>query len=394
LAKQSSPRIFLCHASEDKPLVEKLYRQLKKAEYSPWLDKYDLLPGQDWWTEIKKVITNPYNLVVVCLSGRSVTKRGTFQKEIKHILDMLEEMPEDTIYLIPARLEPSKVPDRLSHLHWVDVFEEDGFQYLKGALDFELDKRQAPDEPEMVLVPAGKFLMGFKPEHFLERLLGIFFERWNYLRLHTQYLPDYYIAKTPITNAQYAAFVQATGHERPRHWRWTNTAEKQDHPVVEVSWHDAVAYCKWLSEVTGKPYRLPSEPEWEKAARGTDGRIYPWGNRWEWDKERCNTREGANGGTTPVGAYPNGASPYGCLDMAGNVWERTLSIYKDYPYDPTDGRENLEASDKGLRVLRGGSWVDPRSSARCAFRYRVYPVFRLFNFGFRVVVSPISSSAR
>ena len=215
-------------------------------------------------------------------------------------------------------------------------------------------------EPEMIFIPAGEFLMGSGSDQ------------------HTLYLPDYYIAKTPVTNAQYAAFVQTTGSSVPEN--------KEDHPVVNVSWYDATKYCQWLAEVTGKIYRLPSEAEWEKAARGTDGRIYPWGD--EWDASRCNTSKGGKRGTTPVGTYPQGASPYGCLDMAGNVWEWTRSLYKNYPYDPTDGREDLDAG--GRRVVRGGSWGDLRGLARCADRGWDGPVDRGSNRGFRLVVSPIS----
>jgi len=135
------PRIFLCHASEDKPQVQKLYRMLKEAGYHPWLDIEDLLPGQDWETEIKKVIRDPYNIVVVCLSKNSVTKRGVVQKEIKWALDVLDQMPEDTIYLIPARLEACHVPERLSKIHWVDLFEKHGLEKLKQALNSEIHKR-------------------------------------------------------------------------------------------------------------------------------------------------------------------------------------------------------------------------------------------------------------
>jgi len=160
--------------------------------------------------------------------------------------------------------------------------------------------------------------------------------------------------------------------------------------VVYVFWHDAVVYCRWLSEVTGRPYRLPSEAEWEKGARGTDGRIYPWGNQW--DAERCNNKEGGKGDTTPVGAYPQGASPYGPLDMAGNVWEWTRSLWgKDwkepsfkYPYDPDDGREDLEA--EGYRVLRGGSWFFSRDLARCVERDGYLPVSSVSYVGFRLCV--------
>jgi formylglycine-generating enzyme required for sulfatase activity len=239
-----------------------------------------------------------------------------------------------------------------------------------------------PFEPEMILIPAGEFLMGSDPKKDPD-------EQDDEHPQHTFYLPDYYLAKTPVTTAQYKAFVLATGHEAPR--GWTNTTPpngKEDHPVAYVSWHDGMAYCRWLSEVTGKTYSLPSEAEWEKGARGTDGRIYPWGNQW--DATRCNTREGGRGGTAPVGTYPRGASPYGLLDMAGNVWEWTRSLWGGYPY-PIDAeeraqRENLQAPNDQDRVLRGGAFNLLHRLVRCAVRYGYYPDFRLRYLGFRVVL--------
>jgi len=223
-----------------------------------------------------------------------------------------------------------------------------------------------PFEPEMVLIPAGEFLMGSDPK----------VDKGAYDReqpQHSLILPDYYLARTPVTNAQYLAFVQGTDQRAPKHWKGGKPPSgKEDHPVVNVSWRDALAYCRWLARVTGRAYNLPSEAEWEKGARGGfppasggdrgGARIYPWGN--EWDLSLCNSSEGGKGDTTPVGAYPGGASPYGLLDMAGNVWEwtRTLwgkdsgeSVFK-YPYNTTDGREDLEAGGSVLRVVRGGSF--------------------------------------
>ena len=139
---------------------------------------------------------------------------------------------------------------------------------------------------------------------------------------HRLYLPEFYIGKYPVTNEQYAAFVKATRQAAPQHWKNGQIpAGKENHPVVDVSWKDAVAFCRWLSQASGKTIRLPTEAEWEKAARGDDGRIYPWGDKPP-TKELCNF--GGNvGDTTPVGQYPAGASPCGALDMAGNVWEWT-----------------------------------------------------------------------
>ena len=202
-------------------------------------------------------------------------------------------------------------------------------------------------------------------------------------------MPIYYLGKTPITNAQYKEFVQATGLQAPDGWT-NNTPPRgeEDYPVV-VSWYDARDYCEWLAEVTGKDYRLPSEAEWEKGARGTDGRIYPWGNQW--DATRCNSEERR---ILSVHAHPQGASPYGALDMAGNVWEWTRSLLGKYPY-PTDQRErmlveNLKAPRTTVRVTRGGAFASGRMRVRCAGRYRELPDAPDLTVGFRVVMLPAS----
>jgi formylglycine-generating enzyme required for sulfatase activity len=264
-------------------------------------------------------------------------------------------------------------------------------------------------EPVWVDVPAGEFWMGTQEEKIpalMDRLGG---QREWYERevpQHQVMMPVFKIAQVPITNAQYQLFVEATDHGLPPHWEDGRPPKGlEGHPVVNVTWHDAMAYCHWLSEVTGKPVTLPSEAEWEKAARGArDRREYPWGD--EWDETKCNTDELGLGGTTPVGIFPEGVSPYGCLDMAGNVWEWTRSLWGrwieeetkaelqfPYPYVATDGRENTEADDEILRVLRGGSWHVSRRDARCACRFWAHPHFRGDSIGFRVVVSPASPAS-
>jgi formylglycine-generating enzyme required for sulfatase activity len=419
MANKGVPRIFLCHAKEDKARVIELYQQLKATGYSPWLDEEDLLPGVDWDLEIRRAIRGSA-FFLACLSKESIDKRGYVQKELKMGLDVLDEMPEGKIYLIPVRFEACDVPERLGSRQWVDLFAPRGFEKLKRALDFgignrrTLDKSELSDpslktglmlpgkhkvfvvqpryrrnfEPDMFRIPAGEFLMGSDPN--IDK-----HAQASEQPQHTLYLPDYYMGKTPVTNAQYAYFVQATDHGQPMHWKDGDPPGGKDvHPVVEVSWVDAMAYCNWLSEVTGRPYRLPSEAEWEKVARGTDGRIYPWGN--EWDPRRCNSGEGGPGDTTPVGAYLRGASPYGLLDMAGNVWEWTLSLWGDqeqrpdfrYPYEPLDGRESLDELNNFRRVLRGGSFNNTDISVRCAYRISNFPNAKGKEMGFRVAMSP------
>ena len=208
--------------------------------------------------------------------------------------------------------------------------------------------------PEFVSIPAGEFWMGSDQISDDER------------PVHRVRVEAFAISRYPVTNAQYAVFVQATGQKPPRHWEGGQVPPHlANHPVVNVTWDGAVAYCRWLSQETGQAYRLPSEAEWERAARGAaDQREWPWGDGW--DAEKCNTVEGGPGTITPAGIYSAGASPEGVLDMAGNVWEWCSSLYKPYPYDPGDGRENPKA--KGSRVLRGGSWNGSRNGARCACR--------------------------
>jgi len=216
-------------------------------------------------------------------------------------------------------------------------------------------------EPEWINIPAGKFWMGDGSD------------------AHQVELPDYQIARVPITNAQYALFVKATNHEIPEHWQDGRIPKGlESHPVVNVTWYDTIAYCEWLSKATGKHISLPSEAEWEKAARGDkDKRAYPWSDQF--DSSKCNSRELGLGATTPVGIFLEGASPYDVLDMSGNVWEWTRSNYDN-------GKDDLVSKDS--RTLRGDSFYDESSFARCSCRYWDFPSRRNRYYGFRVVLSP------
>jgi formylglycine-generating enzyme required for sulfatase activity len=259
-----------------------------------------------------------------------------------------------------------------------------------------------------VRVPDGEFLMGSTDEQ-IEQLVQEVPPEEKRMRLlweeekpqHKIFLPEYWIGKTPVTFAQFGAFVKATGYQTAAEknkddstWKDPNgerarkgggfmvIINNENAPVVCVNWYDVIAFCTWTSETTGMKFGLPSEAEWEKAARGTDGRIYPWGNIW--DSGKACTFEGGNKTKSSVGSYPKGVSPYGALDMAGNVKELTRSLSKPYPYNPQDGRENMQSDD--MRISRGGSWFQDKYFARCAFRGREIPDMASFELGFRCVL--------
>lgn len=204
----------------------------------------------------------------------------------------------------------------------------------------------------MLFVPAGDFLYGERPQ--------------------TVTLDSFWIDRTPVTNGDYARFVTETHHPAPRHWQGqTPPAELLDHPVVWVTWHDAQAYAVWAG------LQLPTEQQWERAARGTDGRFYPWGNRWI--PERCNSSESGRRTTTSVGSFsPAGDSPVGCVDMAGNVWEWT-----DSWYDDTQNR----------RVVRGGAWNANRQMSDVTARRKYTPSLAHDHYGFRLAAPAVKGDA-
>lgn len=254
-------------------------------------------------------------------------------------------------------------------------------------------------ELELVPVPAGEFLMGSAEDDALADV--------DERPQHTLHLSEYFIGRYEVTVAQFDAFVRATGYQTAaeregsamvyagawqevagadwRHPHGPGLDAPANHPVTQVSWADAVAFCRWVSEVTGRNVRLPTEAEWEKAARGTDGRRYPWGAEAP-DAMRCNSVDAGRRTTAPVGhSSPAGDSPYGCADMAGNVWEWTSSYYMDYPYRPDDGREGNWRSDA---VLRGGGFESGAKHVRTTFRLGNSQSGYGNHIGFRVCADP------
>jgi formylglycine-generating enzyme required for sulfatase activity len=235
--------------------------------------------------------------------------------------------------------------------------------------------------PPLCAVPEGPFLMGSDPGRDKDAQKDEQPQHWVKL-------DAFEIAQHPVTVAEYACFVRATQQSEPKGHgplTWALQLDRRlEHPVVNVTWEDAVAYARWLAERTGQPWRLPTEAEWEKAARwdpttGT-ARIYPWGDAF--DGKLCNTSEGKKGTTIPVGSHSNSVSPYGAQEMSGNVWERTSSLYLPYPYtSPDDGKLAGPAMD---RVLRGGSWENVAKFARAACRGKLLPTYSGRLNGFRL----------
>jgi formylglycine-generating enzyme required for sulfatase activity len=273
-----------------------------------------------------------------------------------------------------------------------------------------------------VRIPKGRFIMGSigdnelawddeKPQHILEL---------SY---------DYWAGRFPVSVADFRVFVQSTAYVTRAEiegWCWVwNVEEKkwqkteganwahplgeshgeeiiEHHPVVQVCWYDARAFCEWLNQnhshalPKGYHFCLPSEAEWEKAARGPRGRKWPWGN--EFDPGLCNSRESGRFRTVKIGTFsPYGDSEYGMADMSGNIWEWTITLWGNdhdipsfgYPYLSQDGREKQSAGEEFYRIIRGGSYKDDLKGVRCACRDIDLPHYSLSNLGFRVFTAPL-----
>ncbi len=252
----------------------------------------------------------------------------------------------------------------------------------------------SPAEPELVRIPAGLFLMGSDDLGRAEK------------PVHRVYLDEYDIGKFEVTNAQFKLFCDDAGYPYPEA-TWEPDGEttvsylinRPNYPVVGISWEDAMAYCRWLSQRTGKAYRLPTEAEWEKAARGgLQGKKYPWGDeepdaggiyRANFGSEADNNHRRRRDGflfTAPLGSFP--ANGYGLYDVAGNVWEWCADIYHEDYYSHSPDTNPQGPTEGGKRVQRGGSWFGGPQRLQCAARQWNYPLIRYASTGFRVAMTP------
>jgi formylglycine-generating enzyme required for sulfatase activity len=506
-------KVFLCHAHADRDAVKALYTRLTNDGVDAWLDKEKLLPGQDWELEIRKAVREA-DVVVVCLS-KQFNQAGFRQKEVRLALDTAMEQPEGEIFIIPARLEECDTLENLRKWHWVDLFEENGYEMLMRALRARANrigvtlqnkkgwlpnitaprrgepsvekkperKQQTPkaDKPESVkiepkknasphkpntaiiialiglvgtisavlisspllanilermpqptmmvststetktppptkvstptksvtstdtpnpaeisdlkgvtmrLVPAGEFMMGSASGSDDEK------------PVHQVYLDAFYMDIYEVTNAAYKACVVAGVCDPPQsigsitRSSYYGNSEFDDYPVIYVDWNQANVYCTWRGA------SLPTEAQWEKAARGVDGRTYPWGNQFDGSyinfcDKNCAVNIGFSGvadtnsddgyaDTAPVGSYESGKGPYGMYDLAGNVWEWVADWYDSDYYDNSPTANPLGPDSGYDRVLRGGSWSYNANSVRSAYRFNLSdPTYALSSIGIR-----------
>jgi len=282
---------------------------------------------------------------------------------IKDYLEIIRKL--DTNYVIEGIIDAFDLVKNLSRIKELKVRA-----FISRYIDFL---------PMLIVIPDGTFWMGFEQGRYDEK------------PRHQVHLTEYAIGRYPVTNEEYERFIKETGYRAPENWRDNTYPEyrvtKNNHPVGNVEWEDAVEYAKWLSQKTGWTYGLPTEAQWEKAAAGQEGYTYPWGN--EWKEGVCNNRPRKGSGTTPVGAFsPEGDSSFGCSDMAGNVLEWCEDRYNREAYKERDKQivSNPVEKNKGdRRVLRGESFTGTDLDGRCATRRENDPSDTYNIRGFRII---------
>ncbi len=417
--------VFLSYSRADSVFMRRLYADLRQAGLSVWIDDAGLEPGTPVWQQaIEKAIYQARCMVVVLSPAAKASEFVTIEVAIakrrgQRVFPVLATGDEHTAVLFvlattqfvdartdyPQAVSLKLLPALRKHLQLAPTSGSPtggGPEPVSRVTPTPTPVWRPPTVPiafDWVEIPAGKFIMGSDP-----KMDALAFD--DEKPQHREHVATFWVARVPVTVAQFAAFVEATGYkttaeEKGSSWAWTGAKwedvkgahwraprgprshvnDKRNHPVTCVSWLDATAFCRWAG------VRLPTEAEWEKAARGTDGRIYPWGNNGP-DKNLCNFNMNVKD-TTAVGSYRGGASPYGILDMSGNVWEWTQTKWrKDYG----TSAELVETDDSpggdAARVVRGGSFGNDAGLVRCAVRDDYYPVSRYEDYGFRVVVSP------
>jgi formylglycine-generating enzyme required for sulfatase activity len=349
------PLVFISYSARDRDTVNRIRAALEKAGVRVWHDTSHIKPGDIITRRIEEGAAEcSYFLPVISLHFQAsrltqFEENLAWQREVKEgRAVVLPVLLQGDVRGLPLRYRRKRLIDLRQNL---DAGLAQLVQSVQGAPDLPSVRVNPIDGTELVLIPAGKFKKGSK--------------EMSDNRPGEMELPAFYLARYPVTNAQYKKYLDANPQARKPEY-WDNERFNQpEQPVVGVNAEEAEAYCRWAG------LRLPTEWEWEKGARGTDGKPYPWG-REKPTKELANFN-GNVGHPTPVGSYPKGASPYGLMDMAGNVWEWTASIYKE---------------GEPWRTLRGGSFVYGADYLRAAFRFDFRPDDRYHDFGFRCAQDP------
>ena len=404
----SRPIVFISYCHVDEALKEELVGHLRVLSHDGLLDIWvddGIEAGGDWEAEIRQAM-EVAELAIFLITKDFLNSDFILGTEVPKLLErrLVERLP-----ILPLIARPCAWRDVgwLSRLNvkpkngspiWRQngIYADEELAEISALVVRMLRKKMAVhgnpsrtamllEEPETIVVPQGDFLLG---RHRAHGALA------HEAPQHSVWLNSYRIGKYPITNRQYSEFVNDTGQPPPQPGGWFGSKpplERLEHPVVGVSWFECLKYCRWLSEKTGQHYRLPTEAEWEKAARGTDGRLFPWGG--DRNADRC---DWSGTHSHRVTAYPNGQSPYGCFDMVGNVWQWTSTAWgRDwregqsdfpYPYRPDDGRENLAPVDDLHRIFRGAAAGAEGIELRCSVRRWFAADHSNNRLGFRVVL--------
>lgn len=416
---------FLSHAHADNALCDRYAAALQVRGIPLWYDRSNAQTGHFLGDEIQRELERRSAFVV--LLTQHALDSFWVKLETQTYLGLMAK--DRSRMLLPVRIGACDVPAMLNAFLWIDALAlsfDTAIDAIAAALVMRdapatstgptLQPQVPPQQPTLPTQPGpAPAPTGATPAHHLTpmSLYTLGFRGWNVGGVEfilppicpvpggvftmgsdktqdkeagdnetPQYpvlVGDFSIGQHPVTVAEYACAVRAKAVPVPPDGTWLKTTwdqqlQRLDHPVVCVTWHNAVAYAAWLAKRTGQHWRLPTEAEWEKMARWDaktgHAHRYPWGDAF--DKSKCNTSESGIGATTPVGRYPAGASPYGGQDVAGNVWEWTSSLHKQYGYNYKDGRENLKSTKN--RVLRGGSWCLDARDARAACRGSGRPV--------------------
>ncbi|HZF12266.1 MAG TPA: SUMF1/EgtB/PvdO family nonheme iron enzyme [Thermoanaerobaculia bacterium] len=403
--------VFLSYNRRDASVVLEIYKTLEKRGLRAWLDVEDLTPGRPWLEEVEEV------LAVVQAVAVLVGQEGLGPWELPELRVSLDQFVKRKLPVIPVLLPGSsaepEIPLILGGFTRVDLrngLTRQGIDRLVHGITGtkplpSLARARKKTSQRHLPGPYGPVPSG---QPFLERITGIHllwveggrFQIGKGRRRNTAWvrLSPFWIGETAVTNRQYRVFTEHSKHYPPDSWQIPRFSDPEQ-PVVEVNWHDAVDFCRWLSQASGLDCSLCSEAQWEYAARCGDGRTYPWGNEEPTPERACYGRDPDSGRPEPAGIYRKyGRGPFGTLDQAGSVWEWCRDAWRENAYDswlegePLDPvtklrKEDGEVEENAYRVLRGACWESPPDRLKAALRYQRHATYHAVRVGFRVAVN-------